>query len=166
MLVRAHKMRFHSFHLPWFCQPRAQPVHTGEKTLKIEMGGYGVCICIALRERQRWRKKRRRTGKELCGSLTPLGGKNSDNIQAIEQGHFSFQMTHCEGSTHRSADWTPLAKQAAVDCFIKLQQWPIECERKRVTEGVREYISIAEKWMILMKSILRIFFKSMLNHIF
>lgn len=30
--------------------PQAQPIHTGEKTLKIETGGYGECICIALRE--------------------------------------------------------------------------------------------------------------------
>lgn len=76
-------------------------------------------------------ERKERTRKKLCGSLTPLGGKNSDNIQAIEQGRFSFQITHCEGSTHRSADWTPLAKQAAIDCFIKLQQWSIECERDR-----------------------------------
>lgn len=53
-------------------------------------------------------------------------------------------MTHCEGSTHRSADWTPLAKRAAVDCFIKLQQWPIKCERKRVTESERVYIYSGE----------------------
>lgn len=90
-------------------------------------------------------KEKKEQGRSCVAALLLWGGKNSDNIQAIEQGHFSFQMTHCEGSTHRSADWTPLAKQAAVDCFIKLQQWPIECERKRVTEGVREYISIAEK---------------------
>lgn len=51
-------------------------------------------------------------------------------------------MTHCEGSTHSSADWTPLAKGAAVDCFTKLQQWPITCERKRLTESdyMRVYI--------------------------
>lgn len=57
-------------------------------------------------------------------------------------------MTHCEGSTHRSADWTPLAKRAAVDCFIKLQQWPKwSSVRERDWQRVREYIFRAKNRM-------------------
>lgn len=124
-------MHFHSSSLPWFRNPppppRAQPIHTGEKTLKIEMG-YGECICIALREWQRWRKKKKGKGATVSQSSRGGGGLIT-YIQAVEQGQFSF---------HRRPayiDWTPPAKRTAADCFIKLQrlgvrgrEWQRQCE--------------------------------------
>lgn len=44
-------------------------------------------------------EKRREGAARQAGSSSGLGVKNSDNIQATEQGHFSFQMTHCQAAT-------------------------------------------------------------------
>lgn len=71
----------------------AKPIHTGEKPLKIEMGGYGECICIAPREWQRWRKKREKSKGAAVASSLLWGG--------VEQGHFFFRTTQCQAGAHR-----------------------------------------------------------------
>lgn len=45
-------------------------------------------------------KEREEQGRSRVAGSLLWGGKNSDNIQATEQGHFSFQTTQREGNAH------------------------------------------------------------------
>lgn len=106
--------------------------------------GFVACICIALRERRRWRKKRKEEGRSRVAGRLLLwgGGENSDNIQATEQGHFSFQMTHCQAAAHTGGQigphWRGELQSTASSNYNKGRG---ECERRRRVRGRAERAS-------------------------
>lgn len=100
-------------------------------------------------------KEKKRGGKKPHGSLAPpLGagwGENSDNIQATEQGHFSFQMTHCQAAAHTGGQigphWRGELQSTASSNYNKGRG---ECEKRRRVRGRAERASrIYRPWLDL-----------------
>lgn len=95
-------------------------------------------------------KEKKRGGKKRRGRLAPpLGwgwgagwGENSDNIQATEQGHFSFQMTHCQAAAHTGGQigphWRGELQSTASSNYYKGRG---ECEKGRRVRGRAERAS-------------------------
>lgn len=89
-------------------------------------------------------KEKKRGGKERPGRLAPpLGeGENSDNVQAKEQGHFSFQMTHCHAAAHTGGQIGPhWREELQSTASSNYNNGRGECERRRRVRGRPERAS-------------------------
>lgn len=89
-------------------------------------------------------KEKKSGGKKPRGRLAPpLGwGENSDNIQATEQGHFSFQMTHCQAASHTGGQIGPHRRgELQSTASSNYNKGRGECEKRRRVRGRAERAS-------------------------